>query len=60
MKLTITKCFENSEVTGIVIDPLVINIRAIKFYQKLGFEFVKNRYFDEDYCAVYKLERPAN
>jgi aminoglycoside 6'-N-acetyltransferase len=60
MKLATTKCFENPEVTDIVIDPLVINIRAIKFYQKLGFEFVENRYFEEGYCAVYRLERPAN
>jgi aminoglycoside 6'-N-acetyltransferase len=59
MKLAIAKCFEDTKVTGIVIDPLAINVRAIKFYQKLGFEFVENRYFEEDYCAVYRLERKA-
>jgi aminoglycoside 6'-N-acetyltransferase len=60
VKLAIAKCFEDTKVTGIVIDPLAINVRAIKFYERLGFEFVENRYFEEDYCAVYRLERPAN
>lgn len=57
MELAIVKCFQDPDVKAIIIDPLTINTRAIKFYQKLGFNFVENRYFDEDYCAVYRLDR---
>jgi aminoglycoside 6'-N-acetyltransferase len=57
MKLALEKCFEDLHVAAILIDPLVINTRAIKFYQKMGFRFVENRYFGDDYCAVYRIDR---
>lgn len=57
MELAIVKCFQDPDVKAIIIDPLTINTRAIKFYQKLGFNFVENRYFDEDYYAIYRLDR---
>jgi aminoglycoside 6'-N-acetyltransferase len=50
-------CFEKEDVKGVYIDPLSVNLRAIKFYQKLGFEFVENRNFDEDNCDVYYISR---
>ena len=57
MKLTIEYCFKSQGVHSIIIDPLVKNMRAIKFYEKMGFKFVENRYLDQDYCAVYKLDK---
>lgn len=48
-------CFANHLIANVLIDPLVVNVRAIKFYKKIGFEFVENRYFDADYCAVHQL-----
>jgi aminoglycoside 6'-N-acetyltransferase len=57
MNLAIDKCFETPAVMSITIDPLVINTRAIKFYEKMDFKFLENRYFGEDHCAVYKLNR---
>ncbi|MBC7472323.1 MAG: GNAT family N-acetyltransferase [candidate division SR1 bacterium] len=57
MNLIIAKCFEDSSVKAIIIDPLVINNRAIRFYKRLGFKFVENKYFEKDYCAVYRLDR---
>jgi aminoglycoside 6'-N-acetyltransferase len=60
MRQAIAKCFENPDITSIYIDPLVINTRAINFYQKLGFRFVENKYFGIDYCAVYRLDSKSN
>jgi len=57
MKLAFERCFADPEVTEILIDPLASNTRARKFYQRLGFEFVEQRVFDEEECAVYSLAR---
>jgi aminoglycoside 6'-N-acetyltransferase len=57
MELVLDKCFEKEEVKGVYIDPLSINLRAIKFYQKLGFEFIENRNFGEDNCDVYFISK---
>jgi aminoglycoside 6'-N-acetyltransferase len=57
MHLAIERCFSNPDVAAIIIDPLQSNTRAIRFYQRLGFEFVENRRFDMDDCAVHRLTR---
>lgn len=57
MQLAIERCFAGPSVTAIVIDPLVSNARAIRFYERLGFRFVEERRFGEDLCAVHRLER---
>ncbi len=57
MKLAIERCFADPTVTGILIDPLKSNVRAHKFYLKLGFEFIEEREFDEVPCFVYELKR---
>ena len=57
MRLAIDHCFANSEVRAILIDPLARNTRARRFYERLGFEFVEERTFGEDHCAVYRLDR---
>lgn len=57
MKLAIKRCFSNPEVHTILIDPLASNQEAHRFYEKLGFRFVKKRRFGQDNCLVFKLER---
>ena len=57
MQQAINRCFANPEVTAILIDPLRSNVGAIRFYKRLGFEFVENRKFEDSDCAVYRLER---
>lgn len=57
MTAAIERCFRNTSVTAIIIDPLESNGKAQRFYQRLGFVFVENRAFGEDYCSIYRLER---
>jgi aminoglycoside 6'-N-acetyltransferase len=57
MRLAIERCFAAPEVTAILIDPLATNMDAHRFYKRLGFEFVERRYFGDDDCFVYRLER---
>ncbi|MBO6522350.1 MAG: acetyltransferase [Balneolaceae bacterium] len=57
MKLVIERCFAEPNVTAIIIDPLVSNKDAIRFYKRLGFEFVEYRTFGKDECIVMRLER---
>lgn len=57
MKLAIERCFADPKVHTIWIDPLESNKDAIRFYKRLGFEFVEKRRFGEDDCLVYKLTR---
>lgn len=57
MTLAVDACFAAPEVTGIVIDPLNTNTDAHRFYQRMGFEVVGRRMFDEDDCLVHRLSR---
>lgn len=57
MRQAINRCFAREEVTTILIDPLDTNTRAHKFYERLGFQFLEYRWFDQDYCKVYQLKR---
>lgn len=57
MKLAIERCFENPEVDGILIDPLKSNTKAHRFYERLGFEFLEHRIFDDTACTIYELKR---
>lgn len=57
MRLALEKCFAPPEVTAVIIDPLASNTDAIRFYERLGFKFVERRMFDEDDCAVHRLDR---
>ncbi|MEZ4887791.1 MAG: GNAT family N-acetyltransferase [Chitinophagales bacterium] len=57
MYLAIERCFANQEVTAILIDPLLNNVKAHRFYERLGFRFVEFRTFGEDDCKVYQLIR---
>ncbi len=57
MQLAIDRCFSNTDINGILIDPLKTNTKAHKFYEKLGFKFIEERTFDETACFVYELDR---
>ena len=57
MRLAFQRCFADSAVTAIVIDPLVSNVRAHKFYRRLGFKPVGERRFGNDDCLVHELTR---
>lgn len=59
MTLAIMRCFKPVEVNEILIDPLTSNKKAIRFYKRLGFEYVENRTFGEDNCEVYSLTRES-
>lgn len=57
MRQAIARCFAAPNVTAIYLDPLVSNVRAIAFYERLGFEFVGERWFGPDHCHVMRLAR---
>lgn len=59
MRLALARCFADPSVEAVIIDPLADNVRARRFYERLGFRFVENRRFGLDDCAVYRLERAA-
>ena len=57
MRGVIDACFSAPEVRAIVIDPLASNMRAHRFYQRLGFKPVGRCRFGDDDCLVHRLER---
>jgi aminoglycoside 6'-N-acetyltransferase len=59
MRLALTRCFRETNVTAVLIDPLESNTRAHRFYERLGFTVVGPRRFGEDDCLVYQLSRDA-
>lgn len=57
MRLALERCFAAQEVRAVLIDPLADNLKARRFYERLGFKYVEDRNFGLDHCAVYRLER---
>jgi aminoglycoside 6'-N-acetyltransferase len=57
MNLAIERCYQDKNVTAILIDPLESNKGAIRFYKRLGFNFLEKRVFDKSHCVVLKLNR---
>lgn len=57
MRLALARCFAEPTVSAVLIDPLPGNTRAHRFYERLGFQFVERRWFDEDECFIYRLSR---
>jgi aminoglycoside 6'-N-acetyltransferase len=57
MTLALERCFSKASVEAVLIDPLASNTRAIRFYERLGFQFVERRIFGEDDCMVYRITR---
>ena len=59
MSLALDRCFAAEGVQAVIIDPLETNVRACRFYERLGFRFVERRRFGDDDCVVYRLNRQA-
>ena len=59
MHQVLDRCFAGASVTAVLIDPLAANVRAHRFYQRLGFRPVERRRFGQDDCLVHRLERCA-
>lgn len=59
MALALGHCFAPPDVTAVLIDPLESNVRARRFYERIGFVEVGPRRFGDDDCVVYRLERAA-
>lgn len=60
MRWVIELCFREPLVTAILVDPLFSNIRAHRFYRRLGFKDVHRFQFDKiSDCLVMRLERGA-
>jgi len=57
MQMAIDLCFADPEVSKIWIDPLQSNVKAHRFYERLGFVFQEKRTFDGYVCRIYKLDR---
>jgi aminoglycoside 6'-N-acetyltransferase len=57
MALALARCFNDPAVSAVLIDPLASNIRAHRFYERLGFRFLERRRFGDDQCFVYRLDR---
>lgn len=57
MRIVCRRCFDDPSVNSIVIDPLASNVRAIKFYERMGFNAIERRRFGDDHCLVHKLTR---
>ena len=57
MNLALARCFSVSEVSAVLVDPLVSNKRAHRFYERCGFRFVERRWFGADECCVYRIRR---
>jgi aminoglycoside 6'-N-acetyltransferase len=57
MQLALVRCFADPLVTAVLVDPLVSNTRVHRFYERLGFQFVERRQFEDDACFVYRLNR---
>jgi aminoglycoside 6'-N-acetyltransferase len=53
------RCFADSAVTAVLIDPLASNTSARRFYERCGFQPVGPRVFGEDECFVYRMDRQA-
>ncbi|MEO1517647.1 MAG: GNAT family N-acetyltransferase [Bacteroidota bacterium] len=57
MRLAIKRCFANPSVDGILIDPLKTNVKAHRFYERLGFVFQEERSFNGTSCYVFELTK---
>jgi aminoglycoside 6'-N-acetyltransferase len=59
MHAVLARCFANTRVAAVLIDPLERNTRARRFYERLGFRAVGPRRFGSDDCMVYRITREA-
>jgi aminoglycoside 6'-N-acetyltransferase len=59
MRQALARCFATPGVQAVLIDPLASNERAMRFYERMGFDRGGPRRFGDDDCVVYRLDRDA-
>ncbi len=59
MRLVLDRCFADASVDAVLVDPLASNVRAHRFYERLGFACIGAQTFGESACLVYRLDRSA-
>jgi len=59
MRLALDRCFSSARVAAVLVDPLATNVRAMSFYERLGFNSLGPRRFGDDDCIVYEMSRAA-
>ena len=57
MGMVVDSIFLDNSVNSILVDPLKSNVRAKKFYERIGFHFIEDRVFGDDICSVMELQR---
>ncbi len=57
MREALAMCFSEASVHTVLVDPLTTNTDAIRFYQRIGFSFLENRWFGDSHCAVHLITR---
>jgi aminoglycoside 6'-N-acetyltransferase len=58
MSWALESCFADPSVEAVLVDPLIGNERAIRFYRRLGFTDLERRRFDDQSdCLVLRLDR---
>lgn len=57
MRQALARCFAVPETQRVVVDPLMSNTRAHRFYQRLGFRPLELRRFGAHDCLVHLLTR---
>lgn len=57
MRMGLDLAFSDPAVKAVIIDPLLSNVRAIRFYERCGFRAVEERWFDGDHCLVMRCDR---
>ncbi|WNJ19025.1 GNAT family N-acetyltransferase [Pontibacter sp. G13] len=57
MKHAFRWCFQFPEVQEIWIDPVSSNVDAIRFYRRVGFEFVERKMLGKDLCDIHRFSR---
>jgi aminoglycoside 6'-N-acetyltransferase len=57
MRAALARCFAAPEVESVWVDPLAGNVRAHRFYERIGFRGVGLRRFGAEECLVYRLDR---
>ncbi len=57
MRQVLNRCFEDSRVVAVLVDPLKRNQRAHRFYRRFGFAAIEDRRLGDDDCRVFRLER---
>jgi len=58
MREALAIAFADPAVNAVVIDPLLTNNRAIRFYERCGFRAVEERRFGDDDCLVMRCDSP--